>query len=49
MAKQPDERFPDADAMRAALASPGRGGAWIYLVLAAMAFAIVIGFARACG
>jgi eukaryotic-like serine/threonine-protein kinase len=49
MAKSPDERFPDADAMRAALTMSNRGGSWVILVLAAMAFAIVIGFARACG
>ncbi len=47
MAKNPDDRFPDAESMRAALTLSRGLPAWVYLVLAAMA-AIVIGFARAC-
>lgn len=49
MAKNPDDRFANADDMRAALTLSGRTGAWVYLVLAAMAAAIVIGIARAVG
>ncbi len=48
MAKNPDDRFADADAMRAALTLSSGLPAWVYLVLAAMAAAIVIGLARAC-
>jgi serine/threonine-protein kinase len=49
MRKNPDERFPDAEAMRAALTLSRGLPAWIYLILAAMVAAIVVGFARACG
>ena len=49
MSKNPDDRFPDAESMRAALTLSRGLPAWVYLVLAAMAASIVIGFARACG
>ena len=49
MAKDPDDRFPDAAAMRAALTLSSGLPGWAYVVLAAIAAAIVIGFARACG
>jgi eukaryotic-like serine/threonine-protein kinase len=47
MAKSPDERYPDADAMRAAITSSP--GSWLYLIHVAVLFAIVIIIARACG
>jgi len=46
MAKQPEARFPDADAMRVALTTPPRGGSWMILVLGLLAFVIVIAIAR---
>jgi serine/threonine protein kinase len=49
MSKQPRDRFPDAAAMRRALTLSGRTGAWVYVVLAVVASAIVIGIARALG
>lgn len=49
MMKRPDDRFPDAEAMRRALVSPGRPGAWVYVVVAVLAAALVIGIARAVG
>jgi eukaryotic-like serine/threonine-protein kinase len=45
MAKRPEDRFPDAAAMLAALTTPPRGNAWIFVVAIAAAV-LVIAIAR---
>ncbi len=49
MAKNPDDRFADAESMRRALTLSTGMPRWVYVVLAALAAALVIGVARACG
>jgi serine/threonine-protein kinase len=45
MAKRPDDRFPDAEAMLAALVTPAKGGGLIFALCVA-AFFVVIALAR---
>jgi eukaryotic-like serine/threonine-protein kinase len=49
MAKDPDDRFRDADAMRAALTRSSGLPVWAYVVLAVIAATLVIVLAKACG